>query len=60
MSVLELVGGVRWYLRELSGEGKWHAYLDHCAREGCPPMSRREFERKRQDDRELRLGARCC
>ena len=55
-----LVRGVGWYLRQVTGEGKWDDYLDRCAREGVPPMSRREFERHRADDREEHCQSRCC
>ena len=52
--------GVRWYLRELSGEGHWDAYLERCARDGSEPVSRREFERHRDHHRERSTQGRCC
>ena len=52
--------GVRWYLREFTGEARWDDYLDHCAAHGHAPMSRYEFERQRADAAEKNPGARCC
>ena len=51
---------VRWYLREWSGEARWDDHLAECAAHGHPPMSRREFERRRADARERSVVARCC
>ena len=53
---------VRWYLREVSGESAYDRYAEHARREhpGAPVMSRRDFERRRQDARENRTQARCC
>jgi uncharacterized short protein YbdD (DUF466 family) len=54
--------GVRWYLREVSGESRYDRYVEHRRREhpSEPVMSRRDFERRRQDAREARPQARCC
>ncbi|SDD15216.1 Protein of unknown function [Geodermatophilus telluris] len=52
--------GVRWYLREWSGEARWDDYLEHCAAHGHRPVSRREFERRRADERERTPVSRCC
>jgi uncharacterized short protein YbdD (DUF466 family) len=52
--------GVRWYLKEATGEARWDEYVDRCAREGRPPMTRREFERHRADQREHAPQSRCC
>ncbi|PRY47479.1 uncharacterized protein DUF466 [Geodermatophilus tzadiensis] len=52
--------GVRWYLREWSGEARWDDYLAHCAAHGHQPVSRREFERRRADERERTSVSRCC
>lgn len=52
--------GVRWYLREWSGEGRWDRYLEACAAHGHPPMSRREYERRRTDALERTPVSRCC
>ena len=52
--------GVRWYLREFTGESRWDVYLAHCAEHGHTPMSRREFERRRSDAQEKNPITRCC
>jgi uncharacterized short protein YbdD (DUF466 family) len=52
--------GVRWYLREWSGEARWDDYLRHCAEHGHQPVSRREFERRRADAMERNPVSRCC
>ena len=52
--------GVRWYLREWSGEARWDDYLRHCTEHGHQPMSRREFERRRADELERTPVSRCC
>jgi uncharacterized short protein YbdD (DUF466 family) len=52
--------GVRWYLREFTGEARWDHYLEHCAEHGHTPMSRREFERRRADAAEGAAINRCC
>ncbi|GAB6983619.1 hypothetical protein JCM10369A_01430 [Nocardioides pyridinolyticus] len=51
---------MRWYLRELSGEAKWDAYLERCERAGVVPIGRREFERHRDGHRERATQGRCC
>ena len=52
--------GVRWYLREVTGEARWDDYLARCRAEGSTPMSRRDFERHRADHRERCTQSRCC
>jgi hypothetical protein len=52
--------GLRWYVRQATGEAKWDDYLATCAAEGSTPMSRREFERRRADHREAHPQSRCC
>lgn len=52
--------GVRWYLKEFTGESRWDDYLARCERDGVEPMSRRDFERHRADHRETRVEGRCC
>ena len=54
------LAGVRWYARQLSGEAKWDEHLARCAREGTEPMTRRAFERHRDDHRERGTQSRCC
>ena len=62
MTLREVARGVRWYLREVSGESGYDRYVAHMRAEhtGQPVMSRRDFERGRQDARESRQHARCC
>jgi uncharacterized short protein YbdD (DUF466 family) len=62
MTVREALAGVRWYLREVSGESAYDRYVEHVRREHPdePVMSRRDFERRRQDLRESRPQNRCC
>ena len=52
--------GVRWYLREFSGEARWDDYLRECAEHGHAPVSRREYERRRADAAERNPVSRCC
>ena len=52
--------GLRWYLRQVTGEAKWDEYVDRCACAGTTPMSRREFERHRSQHREDHPQSRCC
>jgi uncharacterized short protein YbdD (DUF466 family) len=52
--------GLRWYLKEATGEARWDEYVDRCRRHGHEPMSRREFERRRSDLRESSPQSRCC
>jgi len=51
-----------WYLREVSGESAYDRYVAHVRRDhpGEPVMSRRDFERRRQNARENQTQARCC
>ena len=62
MTVKRALAGVRWYLLEVTGESAYDHYVEHARREhpGEPVMSRRDFERRRQDARESRTQARCC
>jgi uncharacterized short protein YbdD (DUF466 family) len=54
--------GVRWYLREVSGESAYDRYVEHMRRDHPeqPVMSRREYERRRMDQRDENPRARCC
>jgi hypothetical protein len=47
-------------LREATGENAYQAYADQCRRAGAEPLSRRQFERQRQDHRDHAPQARCC
>ena len=62
MTLREAYSGVRWYLREVSGESAYDHYVEHMRRDHPyqPVMSRRDFERRRQDAREENPRARCC
>ncbi len=65
MSGVNIAGAVRqlrWYLREVSGESAYDRYLEahRSTHPGVPALSRREFERRRMDDRDGRPQSRCC
>ena len=59
-AVLKAGRGIRWYLRQVTGEAKWDEYLERCRHEGAEPMSRRDFERHRAEHQEKCTRARCC
>ena len=59
-AVLEVARKLRWYVRELTGEARWDDYVEECRALGESPMSRREFERLRDDERERHAEGRCC
>lgn len=59
-TVTRLGRTLRWYVRQLTGEAKWDEYVAECAAFGERPMSRREFERRRDHERDHAPGARCC
>lgn len=52
--------GLRWYLKEATGEARWERYVARCAAEGREPMSRRAYERHRDEHRERAGSSRCC
>jgi len=54
------VTGLRAYLRDVSGETRFEAYVDRCRDEGAEPMSRRDYERHRSDHRDNHPEGRCC
>jgi hypothetical protein len=58
--VLKAAHGVRWYLRQATGEAKWDEYLKRARGEGIEPMSRRDFERHRSEHQEKNPQGRCC
>jgi uncharacterized short protein YbdD (DUF466 family) len=62
LTLRDALSGVRWYLREVSGESAYDHYVDHMRSDHPqqPVMSRREYERRRQDQRENNPRARCC
>jgi len=55
-------GRVLWYLREVMGENAYEHYLEHRRRSHPdePVLSRREFERRRMDERDTHPETRCC
>ena len=59
-AVLNVARTLRWYVRQLTGESKWDEYVAECSAFGAPPMSRREFERQRDHEREHEPHGRCC
>ena len=52
--------GIRWYLKQATGEAKWDEYLERCSSEDAEPMSRRDFERHRVEHKENSPQSRCC
>lgn len=62
MTVGELWRGARWYLREVTGESAYDKHVEHARRvhPDAPVVSRRDFERARQDERAARPQSRCC
>jgi hypothetical protein len=52
--------GIRWYLRQATGEAKWDEYLERCHNENLEPKSRSDFERHRAEHKESHPQARCC
>lgn len=59
-AVVRAARGVRWYVRQATGEAKWDEYVAACRVQGVEPVSRREFERHRSDHREANPQSRCC
>jgi uncharacterized short protein YbdD (DUF466 family) len=62
MTVRQAFAGVRWYLREVSGESGYDRYVAHMRRDHPEQavMSRRDYERQRARQREENPRARCC
>jgi uncharacterized short protein YbdD (DUF466 family) len=62
MTLREAYAGVRWYLREVSGETAYDRYVEHARRDhpDQPVMSRHDFERRRMRMRDENPKARCC
>jgi uncharacterized short protein YbdD (DUF466 family) len=54
--------GLRWYVRELTGEAAYDRYVAHARRQhpGLDPMPRAEWWRARQDAEDSRPQQRCC
>ena len=59
-NAIKAVRGIRWYLKQVSGEAKWDEYLELARSEDMEPMSRRDFERHRSEHKENNPQARCC
>ena len=59
-AVLRAGRGLRWYVRQATGEAKWDEYVAACRAEGAEPVSRRAFERHRAEHREASPQSRCC
>lgn len=62
MTLREAFAGVRWYLREVSGESGYDRYVAHMRRDHPDQvvMCRRDYERRRMDMRDENPRARCC
>ncbi|MFH8751272.1 CstA-like transporter-associated (seleno)protein [Streptomyces rimosus] len=62
--VRRVLGWIRWYVRELTGESAYERYVAHVRQHtpDAPVPGRREFERRRAAEREgdPRSGFRCC
>jgi uncharacterized short protein YbdD (DUF466 family) len=61
--LIQVLSGMRWYLREVSGEADYDRYLVRHAQlhgPGATTISRREFERRRWEGRASSPGSRCC
>ena len=58
----DLWRGLRWYLREVSGESAYDHYVEQARREhpDGPVLDRNAFERARQNRRDLHPPQRCC
>ena len=54
--------GLRWYLREVTGESAYESYVAHARRDhpGADVATRYAFERARQDVKEHQPQQRCC
>ncbi|UXA09944.1 YbdD/YjiX family protein [Mycobacterium sp. SMC-8] len=58
----QAVGRIGWYCQTLMGDNHYQRYLDHHARRhtGEPPLSEREYWRRRHAAADADPGARCC
>ena len=59
-AALKVGRGIGWYLKQATGEAKWDEYLERARSEDVEPMSRRDFERHRNEYKENNPQARCC
>ena len=62
LSGREIMRGVRWYLKEVSGESAYDHYVEAARRDHphAPVLDRDTFERARQDRRDGHPPQRCC
>lgn len=62
LTAREILHGLRWYVREISGESAYDRYLEAAHRDhpGAAVLDRNAFERARQDHRDLHPPQRCC
>jgi uncharacterized short protein YbdD (DUF466 family) len=62
LNVRRAVEAIRWYLREVSGEADYDRYIAHAKQHAgdAPVRSRREFERRKAQERESNPAPRCC
>ena len=58
----DVVRGLRWYLREITGESAYDHYIEAARRDDpqAPVLSRDAFERARQDRCDHHPPQRCC
>lgn len=62
MSPRALLAGLRWYVREFSGDAAYDRYRESHLRNHplAPVPTRREYERMLTRHQELHPGSRCC
>ena len=62
MTARDAVAKLARYLKELTGEHNYDRYVEHHrhAHPDASALSRREFERRRMDERDRNPGVRCC
>jgi len=61
-TVRKVLGALRWYARELTGEAEYDRYCDRHQRHHphAPVPTRREYEVLRTRNREQQPQSRCC
>lgn len=61
-TVRKVLGAVRWYARELTGEAEYERYCDRHRRHhpNAPVPTRREYQQIRSSHCELERPSRCC
>lgn len=58
--VRRVFAGLRWYVREVTGDARYDRYAEQCRAAGHQPPSRAAYERARVDHRERHPEGRCC